>query len=133
MNQDRACGALPGRLLELVRPTSVVRENLSQEYGRIDQTRIVHEHQQDFSVEIGALVVVPLPFRGANAVADEHDVTVGGDVGLRSLAPRDERVPISKTLCGPARLPPRERGLRRHPDERDRLEVGPTCPGGLEP
>src|SRR5207249_6965408 len=49
------------------------------------------------------------------------------------LPPRDESVTISKTLCGPARLTPRERGLRDHSDERDRLEVGPISPRGLEP
>src|SRR5438067_4177997 len=132
VNQDRSRGALPGRLLELVRPPPIVSEDLAEEDGRIDESRIVDQHQQDFPAQIGALVVVPFPFGGANAVTDEGDITIGGDIGVGTFSPRDEGVPKPKTISECSRFPPGERGLRCHPDEGDRLEVRPVGARGFE-
>src|SRR6266571_178536 len=72
VNQDRTGRALASRLLELVSPAAVVREDFAEENGGVHETRIVDQHQQDFAPQVRALEFVPLPFGGANAVANEH-------------------------------------------------------------
>src|SRR3989442_4070283 len=77
-------------------------------------------------------VSVRLLLGRAYAVADEDDVTVDGDVILGPLGPGDEVVAVAGRR-GVAALAQREGGLRRHPHERHRLEVGAARTSGLEP
>src|SRR2546422_8557664 len=99
MDEQRAQGALPGGLFELVGPPPVVRERLAVEDRGVLEPGIVDEHEEHLPAERYAFVIVPLPFGGARTVADEDEVTVDGDVLLGPLGPGDEVVAVAGA-CG---------------------------------
>src|SRR5207245_5591464 len=111
MNHDRAGGTLPSGFLELVGPPPVVREDLAEEYCGVHEPRIIHQHQQDFAVQVDALVVVPLPLGRANAVANEDDVAGCRDVRFGSFRPCDECVAIWETIRRAPRFAPAKGGF----------------------
>ena len=96
------------------------------------ETGVVHEHEQHLAPHVRVLVVVPLPLRGLDSITHEHHVAVRHDVALGALRPGDEVVEVFERVrrAAPA---PHEGRMRRHPDERHRLEVRSVRGPGLEP
>ncbi len=84
MNQQHAGGALAHRFLVLVQPAAIVGVGLAGEAVRFfgGRLRVVDHHDQNFSLQVLALVVVPVFFLGAHAVADEDQWRVQRDGGL---------------------------------------------------
>ena len=95
MNDERGNGAAPGGFLKFIGPPAVVGERLALEKLRIVRDGLADEQQRDFTLQVVALVVVPLIFRRRNAKADKHDrgidvggfglPLVGGDVIVKDL------------------------------------------------
>ncbi len=71
-DQRRQCPA-PRRLLELVGPPAVVGQRFALEKIGIIRGGFVHEEQRHLTVEVDALVIVPVILRSFDSVAHKHD------------------------------------------------------------
>ena len=78
MNQDRAHRAFARGLFVFIGPTAVVGERFALEELRIVGSGFVHQHQQDFTFHINALVIVPLIFGRLDAIAHINNFCVYG-------------------------------------------------------
>ena len=101
VDDQRAQGAAPGGLLELVDPTAIVGGRLAAKAaghrlaGRGFEIGVVDQDDGDLAPQIDALEIVPSPLRRRDAVADEHqrrlvddharDRTLGPDHGVAGL------------------------------------------------
>ena len=76
VDQNDADGAFARRLLIFISPAAVVGERLALEEFGVVGGRLVDEHEQNFSADVGVLEIVPLVFGSLNAIADEDDVGI---------------------------------------------------------
>ena len=57
-------------------PAAVIGEGASAEEFRIVRRRLVGEQHQHFAFDVDAFEIVPVKFRGDNAVADEDGLSI---------------------------------------------------------
>ena len=79
MDDQRGHGAAARGLFKFVGPAAVVGEGFPLEEIGIVGDGFVHKKESDFAFEIDSFVIVPLIFRGFNAVPQKNDGRV--DVG----------------------------------------------------
>ncbi len=130
MDQKKAGRALAPRLFDLVGPPSVVGEDLAAENGRVLETGIVDQGDDDLSLRVEAGVVVPAELGCYDAVADEHQLATRGDAGVVPHRPEDIVVlPLEGHGRGRGHLERRRRGER---DDGYPLVIGAAVSHRLE-
>ncbi len=135
MNDQRRHRAVARGFFELVDPPAVVRERAAGKKFGIVRGRLVDKQQSDLSLQVHALVVVPLIFRRGDSVTDENNGRVDvGDLGLRFVM-GDEVVKIFQRQRFAFGWRQRERGGRQRRDGHHGhfLEVGAMVARGLQP
>src|SRR5215208_6064671 len=86
------------RLLELVRPPSVVGHGLAAEERLLGRGGgwIVDEDEEHLALEIGPLEVVPLVLRRARTIANEHQLAACAALWRRAATPDHDLVRLAK-------------------------------------
>jgi hypothetical protein len=90
VNQQDTGGSLTGGFFDFVGVAAVVAHGLAAETALILERRIVDQHEQDFSGDIDAVVIVPALFRGVDSIADEDEVSGDVEGAFRFRCPGDE-------------------------------------------
>ncbi|MDB4892004.1 MAG: hypothetical protein JWL61_3859 [Gemmatimonadetes bacterium] len=77
MHDEHTCCTTTLRLLELVGPPAVVRHRPCAEAVRLGGRlrRIVHQDEEDFSLDVGIPEIIPLVLGSGCTIADEHQLT----------------------------------------------------------
>ncbi len=102
VDDDRAGRSLARGALVFIVPAAVVEAPLAGEQVRVPVRVVVH-HDQDLALEVHALEVVPLEFRGLHAVADEYQL---GVLRPRRSAPAPRSRRCSRRARRARRAPP---------------------------
>ena len=92
MNQKNTRGTPSPGFLELIGPTSVIRQRGSAKTTRLrwGGLRIIHHHHYYFALRIKSLIVIPLFFRSRDAVTHEYHRRIHIDGFLRRPRPIDD-------------------------------------------
>ena len=137
MNENRADSPFARGFFVFVNPAAVVSERLAGEKLRIVRGRLVDQHEQDFALDVHALVIVPVVFGRFDAIADVDDVGVNLGFGLLRLIVGDvivERFEVERIKARTFGGNEREArvGAGRDADHRNFLQIGAVVAGGLQ-
>ena len=126
MDDERADGTLAGGFLEFVGPPTVVGHGVALEEFRIFRRRLVDDDENDLSLHVDALEVVPFIFGCVDPITHVDDGRIEVDaVGLRLIAGHViiAQLQVGRRALGRLQGHRRPR-LREHAGKSDLLQVG---------
>ena len=132
MDDDHAQGSVPQGFFVFIGPAAVVSKRTAAKELRIGRGGLVGEQDQHLALDVHSFEIVPLKFRGDDAMADEYGFGIEVFGWLLTAVHSDEIFEPAER-DGLARSGGRQRGVRRclDADQRHFLEVGSVVASGL--
>src|SRR5450755_2209354 len=132
VNDERGHRTAPGGFLEFVSPASVVSKRRAAKESGIVRGRLVREKDQNFALDVHALVIVPTEFGCADAVS--HENGFGIEIVFWMLCKCRAHIVLHKGqrgFSGCARDGHRRNGACFTANQRHGLEVSAMVAAGL--